>query len=141
MKKSTDKRTIELKALLEKEVAHKRPTLLQMQDDLGVTTPGPCSELHTTLNAVESTLDPKANQLGTNQAPLGSTAPQQSIMAMATLLNKEITKSAASLDLDEAELRAWLHLQQSAPSRAILALLRTMRHLELDPLCDELSLI
>ena len=60
---------------------------------------------------------------------------------MATLLNKEISKSAASLDLDEADLRAWIYLQQSAPSTATLALLRTMRQLKLDPLSDEISLI
>lgn len=141
MKKSTDKRTLELKALLEKEIVHKRPVLLQMQDDLGGAAPLPYYEAQTSTQSIKTNLDPKANQPGAGHALRDLAAPQQSIMAMAILLNKEITKSAASLDLDEAELRAWLHLQQSAPSTAVLALLRTMRHLKLDPLCDELSLM
>lgn len=141
MKKSTDKRTLALKALLEKEIADKRPVLLQMQDDLGVIGSLPHSEPQTLPKVIISNPDSKTNQVDINQAPFGLAAPQQSIMAMASLLNKEITKSAASLDLDEAELRAWLHLQPSAPSTAVLALLRTMRHLKLDPLCDELSLM
>lgn len=141
MKKSTDKRTLELKALLEKEIADKRPVLLQMQDDLGVIGSLPHSEPQTLPKAIISNPDSKTNQVDINPAPFSLAAPQQSIMAMASLLNKEITKSAASLDLDEAELRAWLHLQPSAPSTAVLALLRTMRHLKLDPLCDELSLM
>ncbi len=140
MKKSTDKRTLELKALLEKEIVHKRPVLLQMQDDLGGVVPLPYSEAQTSTQSIKTNLDPKANQPDADHAPRDLAAPQ-SIMAIATLLNKEITKSAASLDLDEAELRAWLHLQQSAPSTAVLVLLRTMRHLKLDPLCNELSLM
>lgn len=141
MKKSTDKRTLELKALLEKEIVHKRPVLLQMQDDLGGAAPLPYSEAQTSTQSIKTNLDPKANHPSADHTPRDLAAPQQSIMAMASLLNKEITKSAASLDLDEAELRAWLHLQQSAPSTAVLALLRTMRHFKLDPLCDELSLM
>jgi hypothetical protein len=97
------------------------------------------ASLYNAPSAIEA--DPKSEQVNTNQVLQDRPVPRQSVAALATLLNREISKSAASLDLDEADLKAWLSLQQSAPSTAVLVLLRTMRQLQLDPLRDEVCLM
>jgi len=56
------------------------------------------------------------------------------------LIKKEIGKTAKALDLEEAELEAWVDLQVMAPKQTLLALLRIAREHNLDPLKDEVSL-
>jgi hypothetical protein len=56
------------------------------------------------------------------------------------LIQKEIGKTAKVLDLEEAELEAWIDLQVMAPKQTLLALLRIAREHNLDPLKDEVSL-
>jgi hypothetical protein len=155
MSQSPHKRTHALKAILEKESSPKGPVLTQLRDDLDPAQdclPDPLADClpDSLLDSLPDSFPdgllgpsphPASNCTGTQSPSLTAPAPRQSITAMATLLSKEISKSASSLDLDEADLRAWIYLQQSAPSTAMVALLRTMRHLQLDPLSDEISLI
>jgi hypothetical protein len=56
------------------------------------------------------------------------------------LIKKEITKTANALDLEEAELQAWIDLQVMAPKQTLLALLRIAREHQLDPLKEEVAL-
>lgn len=56
------------------------------------------------------------------------------------LITKEIAKTAAALDLDIEELKAWINLQVMAPSQTLLALLRLARGNNLDPLKEEVAL-
>jgi hypothetical protein len=139
MKTSRDKRTLMLKALLEKSPSPQGPVLTRLRDELDLVGPPHHASLYNAPPAIEA--DPKPEQGHTNQTLQDTPAQRHSVTALATLLNREISKSAASLELDEADLKAWLSMQQSAPSTAVLALLRTMRQLQLDPLCDEVCLL
>ena len=56
------------------------------------------------------------------------------------LIQKEIGKTAKALDLEEAELEAWIDLQVMAPKQTLLALLRIAREKHLDPLKEEVTL-
>jgi hypothetical protein len=56
------------------------------------------------------------------------------------LIQKEIGKTAKTLDLEEAELQAWIDLQVMAPKQTLLALLRIARKHNLDPLKEEVAL-
>ena len=56
------------------------------------------------------------------------------------LIQKEITKTAKNLDLEEAELQAWINLQVMAPKQTLLTLLRLAREYQLDPLKEEVAL-
>jgi hypothetical protein len=57
-----------------------------------------------------------------------------------SLIKKEISKTAKTLDLEEAELQAWIDLQVRAPKQTLLALLRITRENNLDPLKEEVAL-
>ena len=56
------------------------------------------------------------------------------------LIKKEISKTAKALDIEEAELQAWIDLQVMAPKQTLLALLRIAKENHLDPLKEEVSL-
>jgi hypothetical protein len=56
------------------------------------------------------------------------------------LIEKELAKAANQLDIDEKELQAWVDLQIEVPAKSILALLRSMQSLHLDPLSEEIGL-
>lgn len=56
------------------------------------------------------------------------------------LIKKEIGKTTKALDLEEAELQAWIDLQVMVPKQTLLALLRIAREHDLDPLKEEVSL-
>lgn len=56
------------------------------------------------------------------------------------LIQKEIGKTAKTLDLEEAELQAWIDLQVMVPKLTLLALLRIARENSLDPLKEEVAL-
>jgi len=55
------------------------------------------------------------------------------------LIDEELGRAAAGLGIDKAELKAWVDLQIEVPAKAILALLRSMQSLHLDPLCEEIG--
>jgi hypothetical protein len=56
------------------------------------------------------------------------------------LIKKEIGKTAKVLDLEEAELQAWIDLQVMVPKQTLLTLLRIAREHNLDPLKEEVAL-
>jgi len=64
----------------------------------------------------------------------------QSIALFHSLIEKELAKAANQLDIDEKELQAWVDLQIEVPAKSILALLRSMQSLHLDPLSEEIGL-
>jgi hypothetical protein len=73
---------------------------------------------------------------------VNSEAPiTQSIALFHNLIQKELAKAANQLDIDEKELQAWIDLQIEVPAKSILALLRSMQSLHLDPLSEEIGLI
>jgi hypothetical protein len=63
----------------------------------------------------------------------------QSIELFHSLIDKELVRAAAGLEIDEAELQAWVDLQIEVPAKTILTLLRMMQSLHLDPLCEEIG--
>jgi len=56
------------------------------------------------------------------------------------LIAKEIAITAKQLNLEEAELQAWIDLQVMAPKQTLLTLLRLARANNLDPLKEEVAL-
>jgi hypothetical protein len=56
------------------------------------------------------------------------------------LIQKELTIVAQYLDLEVAELQAWIELQGLAPKQTLLALLRLAKGHMLDPLKEEVAL-
>ena len=56
------------------------------------------------------------------------------------LIKKEISKTSKALDLEEAELKAWIDLQAMVPKQTLLALLRIAKENHLDPLTEDVSL-
>jgi hypothetical protein len=63
----------------------------------------------------------------------------QSIDLFNGLIDKELTKAASLLGVDQAELMAWIDLQIEVPAKTVLSLLRLMQNLRLDPLCEEIG--
>ena len=63
----------------------------------------------------------------------------QSIGLFNRLIDEELGRAAAGLGIDAGELKAWVDLQLQVPAKAILALLRSMQSLHLDPLCEEIG--
>lgn len=55
------------------------------------------------------------------------------------LIDKELVKAANQLEIDALELRAWINLQIEVPAKTILAMLRMMQGLHLDPLKEEIG--
>jgi len=56
------------------------------------------------------------------------------------LIAKEIAITTKQLDLEEAELQAWIDLQVMTPKQTLLTLLRLARAHNLDPLKEEVAL-
>jgi hypothetical protein len=63
-----------------------------------------------------------------------------SIDLLNQLIQKEISKIAKVLELEEAELQAWIDLQVMVPKQTLLALLRIAKEHNLDPLKEEVAL-
>lgn len=68
-----------------------------------------------------------------------SSSLTQSIELFHRLIDKELTKAANDLVIDELELKAWIDLQIEVPAKTILTLLRMMQNLHLDPLNEEIG--
>ncbi|MBU3630094.1 recombinase RecT [Polynucleobacter sp. AP-Melu-500A-A1] len=62
------------------------------------------------------------------------------IELISKLIQKEINKTAQTLELEEDELRAWLDMQVMTPKQTLLTLLRIAREHALDPLKEEVAL-
>ena len=145
MKRTTVKRTHTLKSILERQQVTAgaakvnsdvcpsladTTTLFDIQEDLlddVMQSPNPISHARV-VNFNTKTSDQAA----------GSSI-SQSIELFHSLIDKEIIKAATGLEIDEAELKAWIDLQIEVPAKTILTLLRMMQSLHLDPLCEEIG--
>jgi hypothetical protein len=133
-------RTQALKSILEKQESvsavsssHQTTSLADIEEDL-ISNPIEPSKPVSTARVINF----HAGKLDQN---INSGVPiTQSIALFHSLIEKELTKAANQLDIDEKELQAWLDLQIEVPAKSILALLRSMRSLHLDPLSEEIGL-
>ena len=156
--KKIGKRTYTLKELAQRDfiVAPKAPmesiasiiapavSLVNIQEDLldesayGESTYGEMSEvINPAVNhqSKSNTVNPKIPPQGRANASLAL-----SIELLTQLIDKEVGNTAKQLDLEAAELQAWLDLQVLAPKQTLLALLRLSRANHLDPLKEEVAL-
>lgn len=62
------------------------------------------------------------------------------IELISKLIQKEISKTAQTLELEEDELQAWLDMQVMTPKQTLLTLLRIAREHLLDPIKEEVAL-
>ena len=122
--KQTQKQTHTLKSLLEREQVRNLEfePIVTIEEDL-----------------LESNNSQETQITATNQSSLDG-GLVNSTELFHRLINKEITKAATQLELDQAELQAWIDLQIEVPPKIILGLLRTMRYYQLDPLIEEIGL-
>jgi len=146
MKRTTGKRTHTLKSILERQQvtaaagkentnvftssADTTATLLNIQEDL-------IEDARQSLNPNSPAKVVNFNTKTSDQAA-GSTI-SQSIELFHSLIDKELVRAATGLEIDEAELQAWVDLQIEVPAKTILTLLRMMQSLHLDPLCEEIG--
>lgn len=140
--KKIGKRIYTLKELAQRDftTAPKVPTgniapvfsLINVQDDLleaDGNLRNPSKESFTSNNGPSN--NSKANVLESLALPID---------LLNNLIKKEIGKTSKALDLEEAELQAWIDLQVMAPKQTLLALLRIAKENHLDPLKEEVSL-
>ena len=141
---TSNKRSQALKSILEKQngvdAADDKsllPTIQTIQEDLIA------SAAQTVEPMGKNKATPFNTELGHRDADGGVNMTQslpQSIELFYSLIKKELTKAAAGLGIDEAELKAWVDLQIDVPAKTILTLLRMMQNLHLDPLLEEIGL-
>ena len=140
--KKIGKRTFTLKELAQRDfsVITNKPkenlapifSLVHIQEDLledGIDQIDATEKL-TTAKAVSSS----------NKSANTSESLELPISLLNQLIKKEVDKTAKILDLEEAELQAWLDLQVMAPKQTLLTLLRIARAYSLDPLKEEVAL-
>jgi hypothetical protein len=146
MKRTTGKRTHTLKSILERQqvaasaakvnsdacpsLADTTATLFEIQEDL-------IEDARQSVNPISHAKVVSFNTKTSDQAA-GSTI-SQSIELFHSLIDKELVRAATGLEIDEAELQAWVDLQIEVPAKTILTLLRMMQSLHLDPLCEEIG--
>jgi hypothetical protein len=148
MKRTTGKRTHTLKSILERQQvavgavgADKAnsdvcpsladtTTLFNIQEDL-------IDDARQSVNPISHARVVNFNTKTSDQAARSSIS--QSIELFHSLIDKELVRAAAGLEIDEAELQAWVDLQIEVPARTILTLLRMMQSMHLDPLCEEIG--
>ena len=94
--------------------------------------------LTTTKVRVAKARDAKAQQAVKETLP--NTHLALPIELLNHLIAKEIAITAKQLDLEEAELQAWIDLQVMTPKQTLLTLLRLARANNLDPLKEEVAL-
>ena len=105
------------------------PNLFEIEEDLPSAEPNEVSNLKTVCFDYEKS--PQTIRTSTNLS--------ESILRFNELINKEVAKAAQQIEIDEAELKAWIELQIEVPAKTILHLLRTMLNLHLDPLNEEIG--
>ena len=146
MKRTTGKRTHTLKSILERQqvtaaadkansdvctsLADTTATLFNIQEDL-------IDGAMESLNPIGHARVVSFNTKTSNQAAGPSISP--SIELFHGLIDKELVRAAAGLEINEKELEAWVDLQIEVPARTILTLLRMMQSLHLDPLSEEIG--
>jgi RecT family len=146
MKRTTGKRTHTLKSILERQqvtaakakansdvctsLTDTTATLFEIQEDLIEDAMQPFNPIsHTKVVSFNTKTSDQAARLSISQ----------SIELFHGLIDKELVRAATGLDIDEAELKAWVDLQIEVPAKTILTLLRIIQRLHLDPLCEEIG--
>ena len=139
-RRSPKKRTHTLKSILERQQANAalNSSLFTIEDDLiEPTIPDEQHGLPEEKVAIDHV---QVVQFGNTQInDQGASTLAQSIDIFTQLIDKEVTKAAQQLELDQEELQAWIDLQVEVPAKTILQLLRTMQDLHLDPLQDDIG--
>ena len=107
------------------------PNLFEIEEDLPSAEPNEVSNLKTVCFDYEKS--PQPIKTATNLS--------KSILIFNELINKEVVRAAQQIEIEEAELKAWIELQIEVPAKTILHLLRTMINLHLDPLNGEIGFI
>ena len=105
-------------------------------DDVGQELNKPLST--TKVGEAKSRRDMKTQQAV--KTPLPNTHLALPIKLLNLLIAKEIAITAKQLNLEEAELQAWIDLQVRTPKQTLLTLLRLARANDLDPLKEEVAL-
>ena len=121
--------TTELKVNSEINDERSLPHLYAIEEDLPSTNPNEISNLKTVYFDFEKS--PQPIKTATNLS--------ESILILNELINKEVTRAVQQIEIDEAELKAWIDLQIEVPAKTILHLLRMMQNLHLDPLNEEIG--
>ncbi len=139
----TQKRSIALKSMLQTQNGNEpvnqkssTPTKCDIQEDL-------IDDLSQTLSPFNKTLviSPHIDkeQQDTESRIRSAQMLLQSMDLLHSLIDKELSKAASSLGIEEKELKVWIDLQIEVPARAILILLRMIQRLSLDPLAREIG--
>lgn len=131
MKRPTNKRSQELKSILQADQPNPLLDITEEIANVGTNVQAPTGNV-------------RAVTFGEAKASAPSVTSgllTQSIELFHQLLDKELAKSASVLGIDELELKAWVDLQIEVPAKTILALLRSMQSLHLDPLCEEIGFV
>ena len=149
--KQMGKRIFTLKELAQRDFSLSPKTLSQedsnsfslanIQEDLIDEDPG--QEVNKPL-ATRQISGARGNGAKTQEAikvPLPNTRLALPIELLNQLIAKEVVITAKHLELEEAELQAWIDLQVMAPKQTLLALLRLARVNNLDPLNEEVALV
>ena len=133
MKQKLNKRTNALKSILENADAKNMlvsDLIAEAKEDL-----------------VEITACPRTPNI--NLAQVTFVQPEESMQAsmaakstrvFCELIDKELPRAAALLEISVKNLEAWIEIQGAVPTKVILSLLRSMQSLNLDPLRDEIGL-
>ena len=140
-----------------KQMGKRTYTLKELvQRDFSVMPKGPSEEHTPVFNLVtiqEDLLEDDINQLRASDRQAlpeeeltdkkNNSSPKNLSLAidlLNQLIQKETSKIAKVLELEEAELQAWINLQVMVPKQTLLVLLRIAREHNLDPLKDEVAL-
>ena len=148
--KQMGKRIFTLKELAQRDFSLSPKTLSQedsnsfslanIQEDLIDEDPG--QEVNKPL-ATRQISGARGNGAKTQQAinvPPPNTRLALPIELLNQLIAKEVVITAKHLEIEEAELQAWIDLQVMVPKQTLLVLLRLARANNLDPLKEEIAL-
>ena len=148
--KQMGKRTFTLKELAQRDFAltpmefskdsTKGVSLVHIQDDLLGDDLGQVTNKQRATPLIKEARGMNIKDQQTTKVLLPNTNLALSIELLNQLIVKEIAITAKQLNLEEAELQAWLDLQVMAPKQTLLTLLRLARAHNLDPLKEEVAL-
>lgn len=139
----TQRRSIALKSMLQTQNSnapdHQKtstPTICDIQEDL-------IDDVSPTVNSSNKTpITPPHIDKELKDADDGVQSAQtlpQSMDLLHSLIDKELSKAASSLGIEEIALKTWIDLHIEVPARVILILLRMIQRLSLDPLAREIG--
>ena len=148
--KQIGKRTFTLKELAQRDFSltpkvfsedtKNRDSLVHIQEDLLGDDLDKLTNKQGAKSLIKEAIGRDIKDQQTTKVLLPNTNLALPIELLNQLIVKEIAITAKQLNLEEAELRAWLDLQVMAPKQTLLTLLRLARAHNLDPLKEEVTL-